>query len=92
MTSDSAYEAAGFLSSNTSTTAGNVTTSGFSIFGGQLVYSDGSDIESQFWAKTTDVDGVWGLMWNEDGTSQDDSVPVTLKTTAPVTQAAADKL
>ena len=57
-----------------------------------MVYSDGSDLESQFWAKTTDVDGVWSLMWNEDGSSQDGSVPVTVKTTAPVTEAAAGKL
>jgi hypothetical protein len=58
---------------------------GFSIFGDQLVYTSGSNIESQFWAKTTGIEGVWALMWNSDGSSQADSVPVTVKTTAPVT-------
>jgi hypothetical protein len=61
----------------------NAITSGFSMFGGQLVYSNGSDIESQFWAETTGVDGVWSLKWNSDGSSRVDSVPVAVKTIAP---------
>ena len=39
---------------------------------------------SEFWASATDTDGVWTLMWNEAGTAQDNSVPLTIKTTAPM--------
>ena len=85
--SGSTYAAVGFVSSNTASTATNgtnFTTVGFSLFGGQVVYTDGTTLESQFWAKTTAIDGVWSLMWNSDGSNQANSVPVTVKTIAPV--------
>ncbi|KAF4627436.1 hypothetical protein G7Y89_g10716 [Cudoniella acicularis] len=75
------FNAAGFITSNTTVT--NSTTTGFSLFGGQVVTTEGDVLEAQFWAKTTDTDGVWSLMWNEDGTTQDDSTPVVLKRIAP---------
>ncbi|KAH7403703.1 hypothetical protein BKA64DRAFT_744256 [Cadophora sp. MPI-SDFR-AT-0126] len=81
---DSAFTAAGFLSSN-STTPANAVTTGFKIFGGQVALISNGSLLSQFWATTTDTEGVYSLMWNSDGTSQDNSVPVALKTMAPST-------
>lgn len=76
---DSGFTQAGFVSSNA--TVANASTIGFSMFGGQVVYVDSSgNYLSQFWAQTTSTDGVWSLLWNTDGTSQTDSVPVTIKT------------
>jgi hypothetical protein len=76
---DSAFESTGFVTNSTAPT-GAVTT-GFGTFGNQLVYFDNSTLLSQFWAETTDTDGVWAVKWNSASTSQDDSTPVTLKTT-----------
>ena len=85
---DTGYAAVGFL--NSTTTVTNATTIGFSLFGGQVVYISDSNLEAQFWAQATGEDGVWSLMWNSDGTSQDGAVPVSLKTTAPAIVSATD--
>ncbi|KAG4419638.1 hypothetical protein IFR04_007235 [Cadophora malorum] len=81
---DSAFTAAGFLSSN-STTPTDAITTGFKVYGGQVVLVSNGTLLSQFWATTTDTEGVYSLMWNSAGTSQDNSVPVALKTMAPST-------
>lgn len=78
----SANVAAGFATPNT-TLPTNATTIGFSMFGGQVVYTDASsNFLSQFWATMT-FDGVWGLTWNSDGARRDNSLPVTVKMTPP---------
>ncbi|KAH8652633.1 hypothetical protein BGZ60DRAFT_419944 [Tricladium varicosporioides] len=79
---DSGFSAAGFVSSNTTAPDGALTV-GFSMFGSQVVYISGSNLEAQFWAQETGEDGVWALMWNTNGTSQDGSVPIVLKKSAP---------
>lgn len=38
---------------------------------------------SQFWAQTTETDGLYKLKWNAAGVDQESSVPVAIKTTAP---------
>jgi hypothetical protein len=80
---------AGFVdqtSSNATLPTGAVTT-GFSIFGTQVVYYDSdSQILSQFWAQTTDDESVWRVVWNSDGEAEDDSVPVVLKSTPLTTE------
>ncbi|PQE10376.1 cytochrome p450 protein [Rutstroemia sp. NJR-2017a WRK4] len=74
--------AAGFATANT-TLPTNATTSGFSLFGGQVVYVD-ADFQflSQFWATET-FDGFWQLTWNSDGAHRENSVPVTVKMIPP---------
>lgn len=57
----------------------NGTVSGFALFATQLVYNNNFELELQFWAQSTDTDGIYALMWNSDGDLQDDSFPVTLK-------------
>ncbi|KAL3424484.1 hypothetical protein PVAG01_03765 [Phlyctema vagabunda] len=76
------FAAAGFLSANTTTTT-NMSTTGFSMFGGQVIHIADSMYEAQFWAQATAQDGVWSLMWNADGSTQVDSVPVAVKTLPP---------
>ncbi len=81
--SDASFAAAGFITNNSTVPSGAVT-SGFRLFGGQLVYLDSNGtMEAQFWATTTSSTGVWSLMWNSAGTSEDNSVPVAIKTKAP---------
>jgi hypothetical protein len=79
------YASAGFVQSNSTTNVTGAVTSGFALFGGQVVFIDDSVYEAQFWAQTTDTDGVWSLKWNSDGSSQTDSTPVVIKTKAPIT-------
>lgn len=78
----STYAPAGFTSTNT-TLSTNTTTTGFSLFGGQVVFVVDSQYESQFWAQTTDTDGVWAVYWNANATAEDNSVPIVVKTLAP---------
>ncbi|CAK7230092.1 hypothetical protein SCUCBS95973_007457 [Sporothrix curviconia] len=85
-----AFAQAGFVSDAASAPTG-ATTTGFVTYGPYVMVleddADGSGQEtyvSEFWATTTDTDGLWTLMWNEAGTAQDNSVPLTIKTTAPV--------
>ncbi|KAG4443421.1 hypothetical protein IFR05_001100 [Cadophora sp. M221] len=87
--SDSSYAAAGFLNSSSTVPTGGVTT-GFRVYGGQVVLVSDGALLSQFWATPSDVEGVYSLMWNSDGTSQDNSVPVALKTMAPSTTTTAE--
>jgi hypothetical protein len=48
-----------------------------------VVYVVDDQYESQFWAQTTSDDSVWALYWNADGTAEDNSVPIVVKTLAP---------
>jgi hypothetical protein len=80
---DNGFSSVGFLSSNS--TVSNATTTGFTLFGGQVVFQSATALEAQFWAQTTSEDGVWALMWNEPGTNQENSTPVVLKNKAPST-------
>ncbi|KAJ4394819.1 hypothetical protein N0V93_004039 [Gnomoniopsis smithogilvyi] len=57
----------------------NGTTTGFGLFATQLVYNNDSNLESQFWAQSTEMEGIYVLMWNTAGDLQDDSFPVTVK-------------
>lgn len=88
--STDSFAQAGFVSDASSAPTG-ATTTGFVTYGPyvMLVEDDTSDDQetyvSEFWATASGTDGLWTLMWNEAGTSQDNSVPVALKTTAPVT-------
>lgn len=60
---------------------GNETQYGLSVYGKQLVYYDGSSIESLFWAKK--VDDYYVLAWNSDFTTEADTTPIVIKTIAP---------
>jgi hypothetical protein len=87
--SGDSFEQAGFVSDTSSAPTG-ATTTGFVTYGPYvMVIEDNTKGQetyvSEFWATSSGTDGLWTLMWNEAGTAQDDSVPVTLKTTAPVT-------
>jgi len=82
VTTANSYSSAGFVSSNDTAPQGAQTT-GFTLYGSDIMFISNSTYLSQFWAHETGVDGVWALMWNVNGTRQDDSEPVVLKTTAP---------
>lgn len=60
----------------------NGSVSGFAMFASQLVYNNNSTLESQFWAQSTSTDDVYALMWNTEGELQNNSFPVTLKSTS----------
>lgn len=63
---------------------GNATL-GFAMYGKQLVYYNGTSIQSEFWAKeiaTTNGETVWALHWNANNEFRSGAVPVGLKTTA----------
>lgn len=50
------------------------------------MYQDSTGImQAKFWATKTSQAGVWVLKWNSDGARQDNSVPVAIKSTPPVT-------
>lgn len=60
-------------------------TVGLTVYGKQLVYYNGSTIQSEFWAKeVAQGDGatIWVLHWNSDNESQTGAVPVVVKTIA----------
>lgn len=82
--SETAYEPCGFKSPN-ETVPDGASITGFFLFGKQAFWSDGSTYEAQFWAQATNESDLYTLNWNKAGTDQADSVPVTLKTTAPTT-------
>lgn len=67
------------------TTPDDAETIGFLIYGSSVMFSTGSTYLSQFWAQNSSTPGVWALVWNTDGTAQDGSVPVLLKTAASTT-------
>ncbi|CAK7206292.1 hypothetical protein SEUCBS139899_009080 [Sporothrix eucalyptigena] len=85
--SDDSFAQAGFVSDASDAPSG-ATTTGIVTYGPYVMILEDTDDKdtyvSEFWATQSDTDGVWTLMWNEAGTAQDNSVPVTLKTTAPV--------
>lgn len=68
-------------------TATNGSTTGYALYGKQLVYYDGSSLQSKFWAKqlVTGTDSVWQLFWNSENELDTSLVPVSIKTTAPST-------
>lgn len=51
--------------------------------GSQIMWQNGTSWESKFWAQGTATDGLYHLSWNVDNVDDDNSVPVTIKTTAP---------
>lgn len=57
----------------------NGTVSGFALFASQLVFNNNTLLESQFWAKDTGVDGVYGLTWTVDDSSPNGAFPVVVK-------------
>lgn len=78
-----AFEPAGFTT--TATTGNDLVTSGFIVFGNQLVLvDDGGSMEQLWWAVPTDTDGIWSLRWNVDTVTEDNAVPVVVKNVAPV--------
>ncbi|KAL1889966.1 hypothetical protein Sste5346_008544 [Sporothrix stenoceras] len=86
--SSDSFVQAGFVSDASSAPTG-ATTTGFVTYGSYVMVvnettADQQTYVSEFWATASGTDGLWTLMWNKAGTVQDNSVPVTLKTTAPV--------
>lgn len=78
-----AFEPAGFTS--TPESADELVTSGFIVFGNQLVLVDDTGaLEQLWWAVPTATDGVWSLRWNVDAVTDDNAVPVVVKNVAPV--------
>lgn len=63
------------------------TTTGYTLYGKQLVYYDGSALEAKFWAKQVvdGADSVWQLLWNNQNQDQTLLTPVAIKITAPAT-------
>lgn len=93
--SSDSFAQAGFVSDTSDAPTGSTTT-GFVTYGSYVMVIDenAEDQEtyvSEFWATQSDTEGLWTLMWNEAGTAQDDSVPVTIKTTAPVAMTSKNK-
>ncbi|KAH8882068.1 hypothetical protein GQ53DRAFT_886052 [Thozetella sp. PMI_491] len=84
ITASDSFAQVGFLNSST-TAPSSAVTKGFVTYGSYIMYLDGDTYVSEFWAQTTDSTGVWALMWNQNGTAQVDSVPVSLKTQALIT-------
>lgn len=65
---------------------GNGTTTGYTLYGKQLIYYDGTSLQSKFWAKqvVTGNDSVWQLLWNNKNEDDSELTPVAIKITAPV--------
>jgi hypothetical protein len=85
ITTSGSFSQVGFLSSNGTAPTGAVT-SGFNFFGTNVAYAaSNTDYQMQFWATSTNTTGLWQLMWNANGQSEANSVPVALKSTPPVT-------
>lgn len=79
------FNQVGFLALNDSAMTGAVT-SGFTWFGTNVAYAaNNSNYQMQFWATPPNDTGIWRLMWNANGLSESNSVPVALKSTPPVT-------
>lgn len=58
----------------------NGTVTGFALFATQLVYNNNTELQAQFWAKATDNDGVYCLVWVEEGGQvESGSFPVVVK-------------
>ncbi|KAF3016834.1 hypothetical protein E8E14_011096 [Neopestalotiopsis sp. 37M] len=54
-------------------------TEGFVLYGHDIMFSSGDSLQSKFWAQNTS-NGYWNLVWNTEGSSKSDSVPVMLMT------------
>lgn len=79
-----AFEPAGFTT-NAERGDGFVT-SGFTVFGNQLVLvDDAGALEQLWWALPSATAGVWSLRWNVDTVIDNGAVPVVVKNVAPVT-------
>ncbi|KAJ5771100.1 uncharacterized protein N7511_003151 [Penicillium nucicola] len=57
----------------------NGTVTGFALFASQLVYNNNTELEAQFWAKSTNITGVYGLIWTPDGDIPTGDFPVVVK-------------
>ncbi|KAJ0422379.1 hypothetical protein BJY00DRAFT_311100 [Aspergillus carlsbadensis] len=57
----------------------NDTVTGFALFASQLVYNNNTLLQAQFWAKATDVESVYALVWVTDDASPDAEFPVVVK-------------
>jgi hypothetical protein len=57
----------------------NGTVTGFALFASQLVYNNNTELEAQFWAKSTSKTGVYGLVWTPDGDTPTGDFPVVVK-------------
>ena len=71
----------GFIAN--STAGSDVSTSGFTFYGGVCLHVEDDTLATEWFASPTETDGVWALRWNETG---DGIVSVSLKTKAPTTQ------
>jgi hypothetical protein len=69
---------------NSSNTPSGAATTGFTLFGEQVIYSSGTSVQAAFWAEpVSNATKQWVLVWNSNNTKTDTAVPVTLKTIAP---------
>jgi hypothetical protein len=57
----------------------NFTVTGFALFASQLVYNNNTLLQAQFWAKATDDESVYGLVWVTDDGEPDAHFPVVVK-------------
>lgn len=62
------------------------TTTGFFFYGRQLLW-DSNDTDAgigrSFWAVRAEDDRFWRLLWNADNISDDEAVPLAVKTSPP---------
>lgn len=80
-----AFQQAGFVANSSDAPTGAVTT-GFTWFGANVAYAASeSDYEMMFWAVDTNTTDLWALYWNSNGTTVDNAIPITLKSTSPTT-------
>ncbi|KAK6196878.1 hypothetical protein LQW54_011081 [Pestalotiopsis sp. IQ-011] len=75
---DAGFAQSGFTVNGSSPAAAE--TLGFVLYGRDVMFQSGDSLLSQFWAQNTS-DGYWNLVWNTDGDSVSNSVPVMLLTT-----------
>lgn len=77
--SEGAFDPTGFKRPNDTAPTGAMM-KGFFKYGSQIMWANDSAYESKFWAQTTEVDGLYKLVWNSNNVEKEDSVPVTVKT------------
>ncbi|WPH03580.1 Hypothetical protein R9X50_00646200 [Acrodontium crateriforme] len=78
-----AFSTAGFT--NASTSSDSVTTTGFALYGSQLVWiSDAGELEQKWWAvPTANKTNLYTLNWNVENVLSESAVPVVVKNKAP---------
>lgn len=59
----------------------NGTVSDFALFASKLVYNNNTFLIAQFWAKSTNFTGVYGLTWTLDDSAPSCDFPVVVKAT-----------